>query len=223
MRFAKVPPPFREVSVRRGRSYREDGSSPANWRPVRAFRYLLLVLRVEVCRHEQEDLLAFVPVASASDLRREGVFATWIFGVEDSGVADDEGFDPGRPLSIVPDPVNEWNDPNCLAVWNEARTAKVGYIPPYLSAGLVGAGPRTGISIYERLRGGRRVSLGMLVSRDPVTLVVVERSPEKAKALAAALPMDRNVVSDAPTEADPVDRWIASAEWLARKEKRRRP
>jgi len=195
--------------------------TPSGWRPDRVFRYLLLVPRVEVCRYEAEDLRALVPVASASELRREGVFATWVFGVEDSGASDDVSFDLGQPLSLVSEPENEWNDPNCLAVWNDGRTAKIGYIPPYLSAGLIDAGWRIGTSLYELLREGRRVSLGMLVSREPVTLVIVERSPERTKTLAAALPMDRNVAPTHPMQVDPVERLIASAEWLARKEKRR--
>jgi hypothetical protein len=40
----------------------------------------------------------------------------------------DESFDPGRRLALVPEPENE-HDPNAVAIWNEARTLQVGYVP----------------------------------------------------------------------------------------------
>jgi hypothetical protein len=40
----------------------------------------------------------------------------------------DESFDPGRRLTLVPEPENE-HDPGAVAVWNEERTLQAGYVP----------------------------------------------------------------------------------------------
>jgi hypothetical protein len=43
-------------------------------------------------------------------------------------VLTDPSFDPGRRLSLVPEPQNE-HDPNAVAIWNAERTLQVGYVP----------------------------------------------------------------------------------------------
>ena len=64
-----------------------------------------------------------------------------------------EGFAPGRPLSLVPEPDNE-HDPNAVAVWNEERTLQVGYVPREIAPQL--AGGEQAISLW-RVEGGLRV------------------------------------------------------------------
>jgi len=65
----------------------------------------------------------------------------------------DESFDPGRRLSLVREPENE-HDPNAMAIWNEARTLQVGYVPRELASEL--HGDEQAVSLW-RLDGGLRV------------------------------------------------------------------
>jgi len=65
----------------------------------------------------------------------------------------DESFDPGRRLSLVREPENDY-DPNAMAIWNEARTLQVGYVPRELAPEL--HGDEQAVSLW-RLDGGLRV------------------------------------------------------------------
>jgi len=65
----------------------------------------------------------------------------------------DASFDPGRRLSLVPEPDNE-HDPNAVAIWNEERTLQLGYVPREVAAEL--AGDEQAISLW-RVEGGLRV------------------------------------------------------------------
>jgi len=65
----------------------------------------------------------------------------------------DESFDPGRQLSLVREPENE-HDPNAIAIWNEARTLQVGYVPRETAAEL--RGDEQAVSLW-RVDGGLRV------------------------------------------------------------------
>jgi hypothetical protein len=47
----------------------------------------------------------------------------------------DSSFDPGRRLTLVPEPENE-HDPHAVGVWNEERTLQAGYVPRELAAEL---------------------------------------------------------------------------------------
>jgi hypothetical protein len=67
----------------------------------------------------------------------------------------DPSFDPGRRLSLVPEPENE-HDPHAVAIWNEARTLQVGYVPRELAAEL--RGDEQAVSLW-RVDGGLRVLL----------------------------------------------------------------
>ena len=53
----------------------------------------------------------------------------------------DPSFDPGRRLSLVPEPENE-HDPNAVAIWNEERTLQVGYVPREVAPGVARATSR---------------------------------------------------------------------------------
>ena len=65
----------------------------------------------------------------------------------------DAGFDPGRRLSLVPEPDNE-HDPNAVAIWNEERTLQLGYVPRETAAEL--ADDEQAVSLW-RVEGGLRV------------------------------------------------------------------
>jgi HIRAN domain-containing protein len=65
----------------------------------------------------------------------------------------DTSFDPGRRLSLVSEPENE-HDPNAMAIWNEARTLQVGYVPRDLAPDL--RGDEQAVSLW-RVDGGLRV------------------------------------------------------------------
>ena len=72
---------------------------------------------------------------------------------------EDDSFEPGRRLALVPEPDNE-HDPNAVAVWNEERTLQVGYVPRERAPRL--AGDEQAISLW-RVEGGLRV---LIVSAD---------------------------------------------------------
>ena len=65
----------------------------------------------------------------------------------------DESFDPGRRLSLVPEPDNE-HDSNAVAIWNEARTLQVGYVPREVAPEV--RGDEQALSLW-RVDGGLRV------------------------------------------------------------------
>ena len=66
---------------------------------------------------------------------------------------DDPSFEPGRSLSLVPEPDNE-HDPNAVAIWNEERTLHVGYVPREIAPQLTG--DEQAVSLW-RVEGGLRV------------------------------------------------------------------
>ena len=74
----------------------------------------------------------------------------------------DDGFEPGRKLALVPEPENE-HDPNALAIWNEERTLQVGYVPAEVAPEV----PRDwkAVSLWE-FRGleGDRIGLRVLLA-----------------------------------------------------------
>ena len=72
---------------------------------------------------------------------------------------DDDSFEPGRRLALVPEPDNE-HDPNAVAVWNEERTLQVGYVPRETAPKL--SGDEQAVSLW-RVEGGLRV---LIVSPD---------------------------------------------------------
>jgi hypothetical protein len=65
----------------------------------------------------------------------------------------DEGFEPGRRLSLVPEPDNE-HDPNAVGIWNEERTVQAGYVPREVAPDL--RGDEQAVSLW-RVEGGLRV------------------------------------------------------------------
>jgi hypothetical protein len=65
----------------------------------------------------------------------------------------DPSFDPGRRLTLVPEPDNE-HDPNAIGIWNEERTLQLGYVPREIAAEL--GGDEQAVSLW-RVEAGLRV------------------------------------------------------------------
>jgi hypothetical protein len=66
---------------------------------------------------------------------------------------DDPSFDPGQPVTLVPEPDNE-HDPNAVAIWNAERTLQLGYVPRDVAPEL--RGDEQAVSLW-RVDGGLRV------------------------------------------------------------------
>ena len=71
----------------------------------------------------------------------------------------DPSFDPGRRLALVPEPANE-HDPHAVAIWNEARTLQVGYVPAAVAPEL--SGDEQAVSLWES--GSPRAGLRVLIA-----------------------------------------------------------
>ena len=74
----------------------------------------------------------------------------------------DDGFEPGRKLALVPEPENE-HDPNALAIWNEELTLQAGYVPAEIAPEV----PRDwqAVSLWEfRGEDGERIGLRVLLA-----------------------------------------------------------
>jgi hypothetical protein len=69
------------------------------------------------------------------------------------GAVEDESFEPGRRLSLVPEPDNE-HDPRAVAIWNAERTVQAGYVPREVAPELTG--DEQAVSLW-RVEGGLRV------------------------------------------------------------------
>jgi HIRAN domain len=69
--------------------------------------------------------------------------------------AADASFDPGRRLTLVPEPDNE-HDPRAVGIWNAGRTLQAGYVPAAVSPEL--GGDEQAVSLW-RVEGGLRVLL----------------------------------------------------------------
>jgi HIRAN domain len=74
----------------------------------------------------------------------------------------DEAFEPGRRLALVPEPQNE-HDPNAVAVWDADRHLQAGYVPAEVAPEL--AGDEQAVSLWEfRGEDGRRIGLRVLLA-----------------------------------------------------------
>jgi hypothetical protein len=72
----------------------------------------------------------------------------------------DAGFDPGRRLSLVPEPDNE-HDPNAVAIWDAERRLQAGYVPAEVAPELDGG--EQAVSLWEFREGGSRIGLRVLI------------------------------------------------------------
>jgi hypothetical protein len=73
----------------------------------------------------------------------------------------DEAFEPGRRLALVPEPENE-HDPHAIAIWDEARRLQAGYVPADVAPELTGE--EQAVALWEFLEEGRRIGLRVLVA-----------------------------------------------------------
>jgi len=74
----------------------------------------------------------------------------------------DEGFAPGKRLTLVPEPDNE-HDPNAIGVWDADRRLHGGYVPAEIAAGL-DAEAWQAVSLLEFFDSGRRAGLRVLLA-----------------------------------------------------------
>ena len=72
----------------------------------------------------------------------------------------DAAFDPGRRLSLVPEPENE-HDPNAIAIWDAERQLQAGYVPAEVAPELDGG--EQAVSLWEFREGGSRIGLRVLI------------------------------------------------------------
>src|SRR5437868_8050975 len=73
----------------------------------------------------------------------------------------DDAFQPGRRLALVPEPENE-HDPNAVAVWDADRRVQAGYVPAAIAAEL--EGEVQAVSLWQFVEEGRRVGLRILIA-----------------------------------------------------------
>ena len=73
-----------------------------------------------------------------------------------------EGFAPGRPLALVPEPDNE-HDPNAIAIWDAGRRVQAGYVPADV-ARMLRADEWQAVSLREFAEEGRRGGLRVLLA-----------------------------------------------------------
>jgi hypothetical protein len=104
-------------------------------------------------------------------LADEGVAVFGIAGVSYRlDVAQSDAFVPGRLLSLVPDPENEF-DPNAIAVWDEERREQIGFVPSdravEIGARLARNQPAA-ISLWEWRKDGKRSALRALLGPAPI-------------------------------------------------------
>jgi hypothetical protein len=73
-----------------------------------------------------------------------------------------DGFAPGRPLALVPEPDNE-HDPYAIAIWDSALRVQAGYVPADIARDLR-AEDWQAVSLWEHVEDGRRGGLRVLLA-----------------------------------------------------------
>jgi HIRAN domain len=74
----------------------------------------------------------------------------------------DDGFAPGRRLTLVPEPDNE-HDPHAIGIWDEGRRAQAGYVPADVARDL-DAAEWQAVSLREFFEDGKRLGLRVLLA-----------------------------------------------------------
>jgi hypothetical protein len=74
----------------------------------------------------------------------------------------DDGFAPGKRLTLVPEPDNE-HDPHAIGIWDEARRAQAGYVPADVAREL-DADEWQAVSVREFFEDGKRLGLRVLLA-----------------------------------------------------------
>jgi hypothetical protein len=147
------------------------------------------VLRLDACWFEDEAWRGYLLTATDSWLLDRHVFVTWVAGVSHHAEAtQDPSFAPGEDLLLVPEPDNP-HDPQAVSVWNAGRIRTAGYVPHVVVRFLVPTPEqRRAKAMWEQLGEGRRTGIGMMVSREPVTLRAVTLPVADARRRVATLP-----------------------------------
>ena len=83
------------------------------------------------------------------------------------GALQAEGFAPGSPLELVPEPENE-HDPNAIGVWDAEGREQAGYVPAADAKEL--RLPLQALALWEWRDGDRRVGLRVLLAPPSVWL-----------------------------------------------------
>jgi hypothetical protein len=74
----------------------------------------------------------------------------------------DDGFAPGRRLTLVAEPDNE-HDPHAIAIWDETRRAQAGYVPADVARDLDPAEWQA-VSVREFFEDGKRLGVRVLLA-----------------------------------------------------------
>jgi HIRAN domain-containing protein len=74
----------------------------------------------------------------------------------------DEGFTPGRRLTLVPEPQNE-HDPHAIGIWDAVQRLQVGYVPADVARGL-SAAEWQAVALRDFVEGERRLGLRVLLA-----------------------------------------------------------
>ena len=74
----------------------------------------------------------------------------------------DEGFEPGKRIALVPEPDNEF-DPRAIGIWDLERRVQAGYVPADVAC-RVEAAALQAVSLWEWREDGRRVGLRVLLA-----------------------------------------------------------
>ena len=126
---------------------------------------------LEAAWYEDDSWRGYLLIEPIHSLLDRHVFVTWLAGFEHYADGQDESFNPGSPLALVPEPDNP-HDPAAVGVWNGDRTLMAGHLPHVIVRELTVA-HREGLVMWEQRAGGLRVGVGVLVSREQVTLKLV--------------------------------------------------
>jgi hypothetical protein len=101
----------------------------------------------EVVRPDEDPRLRVIKVAGVSH-RLEAL--------------QDDSFEPGHRLALVPEPNNE-HDPNAIGVWDGERRVQAGYVPAEIARELR-ADDWQAVSLWEFVEDGQRGGLRVLLA-----------------------------------------------------------
>lgn len=106
--------------------------------------------------------------------KRDGLESFNVAGTSHHVAAlQDPSFAPGKPLSLVPEPLNP-HDSNAIGVWNDQETLQIGYLPRGYAATLapsLGTEPKlAAMAIWETFADSRRVGLRVLIVHERAQL-----------------------------------------------------
>lgn len=141
---------------------------------------------LEAAWYEDDSWRGYLLTAPVHSLRDLHVLVTMVAGVEHHPDSEHPSFAPGLPVVLVADPDNP-HDPAAIGIWDPEGTLQAGFIPHFIVRDLPTA-VRHGVMMWEQLAGGSRVGLGIMLSREPVTVSLVEIPLAEAVSLVRKLP-----------------------------------